>query len=117
MLKVMTSQMIWGAQSSGLSCGMRFSRYLGKVTLEHEQDDQRHHEAEQACGFRQSKAEQKVGELPRRRRRIAERALQVVAEDRADADARADQRDRGKACADQFRCCWIHFVSPIKDCG
>jgi hypothetical protein len=29
--------------------------------------------------------------------------LQIVAEDRADADAGADQRDRGKACADQFR--------------
>ena len=35
---------------------------------------------------------------------LRKRALQVVAEDGADADAGADKRDRGQAGADQFCC-------------
>src|SRR5215210_9259331 len=105
MPKVIASQMSCGAQSMGLSCGTLASGpCFGTGELEHEEDDERHHEAEQAGCFRKREAEQKIGKLPRRRRRIAKRALQIIAENGADADARADECDRGKACSDQFRC-------------
>src|SRR5262245_59589844 len=105
MPKVIKSQMSCGAQSSGLSCGMVvLARLRTPSKLEHEQDDQRHHEAEQASGLCKGEAEQKIGELRRGGGGVAQSALQIVTEDRADADAGADKRDRGEARADQFCC-------------
>src|SRR5262249_37475383 len=53
-------------------------------------------------------AENQVAELLGSFRRIAQRALQEVAEDDADADAGAAHADTCNAGPDKFRCCSVH---------
>jgi hypothetical protein len=65
-----------------------------------EQNDEGHHDAEQAGEFAEREADEQFVNWPAAHR-IAQRAREVIAEDDADADARADQRDRGKAGAEK----------------
>ena len=45
---------------------------------------------------------------------IAQRPAQVVAENGADADTRADKARAGQSSADQLRGCGIHVKSPFQ---
>ena len=64
--------------------------------------------AEQARRFAEREAEQQVAVLARRRAGIAQRARQEVAENVADADAGAQQGERGETGADELGCFSFH---------
>src|ERR1700704_1401391 len=55
-----------------------------------EENDEGHHDAQQAGEFAQREADEQIGELALSSTGIAQRAGEVIAEDDADADARAD---------------------------
>src|SRR5258705_8970638 len=92
---------IWGSPAcpSGTAVPSVVSREAAIAVLG-EENDERHHHAQKAGEFAQSEADQEIGELALRRAGIAQRAGEVIAEDDADADARADERDRGEAGAE-----------------
>src|SRR5215470_7902286 len=67
-----------------------------------EEQEERDEEGEDAQGFRHGEAEDQAAELPVGGRRIAQRALQELAEQVADADGGSSRADGGEAGADQF---------------
>ena len=76
--------------------------------LEREEQQQRDQQREDAERFGHGEPEDQVAELALRGRRIAQGGGQIVAEDRADADAGAAHADAGNAGTDVFCCDWIH---------
>jgi hypothetical protein len=64
--------------------------------------------------FGHGEPEDQVAELALGRRRIAQRRGEVVAEDRADADAGAAHADAGNAGTDVFRSGRIHEKTPFR---
>src|SRR5690348_18077146 len=80
--------------------------------LDSEQQQERDQQREDAERLGDGEAEDQVAELALRRRRIADRGGQVVAEDDANADAGAAHADTGNASADVFGGNGIHESAP-----
>jgi len=92
-----------------------FVRQVGFARLENEQDEHRDDEAEKAREFRQREGEEKRLLVASRSRGVAESARKKVAEDDAEADAGASERQGGDASADQFCSFCFHFKLPVSD--
>jgi len=82
---------------------------VGDLAQRHHTDDDR----EQRDAFHEGRGQDHVDEDAAGHFRLAGDGLHGAAADAADADAGADQRDRGKACADQFCCFWFHRSSAV----
>src|SRR2546423_10646586 len=76
--------------------------------LEREQQQQCDQQREDAERFGHGEPEDEVAELALRGRRVAQRSGEVMAEDCADANARATHADAGNARANVLRGDWIH---------
>src|SRR5262249_44783485 len=87
----------------GTAPSARRSRGRQLPVSDGEDQQQRHHEGEDAQRFGHGEAEQQVGELARGRRRIAQRARQELAEQVADADGRRTRADGSETAADELR--------------
>src|SRR5690606_2762945 len=87
---------------------------IASKRLLREQQQKRDEEREDAQGFGHGEAEDQAAELAVGSRRIAQRARQVVAEDRAEANARATHAEAGDARADSLCCFYFHCPTP---CG
>src|SRR5262249_13153188 len=85
--------------------------------LDGEQQQQRDQQREDAERFRHGEAENQVSELALRSRRIAQRTVEELAEDHADADTCAAHAETSNACADVLCCDWIHSETPSWDVG
>src|SRR5258708_3738442 len=112
---VSTSQNIWLGKVPTFICGSpacsagsavpSIVPSAAAMTNSGEQDDERHHHAQKAGEFAQREADEQIGELALRGAGIAQCTAKVIAEDDADADARADERDRGETGA-EIACCF-----------
>src|ERR1700733_4022885 len=96
---MIASQISCGAKLWTSSCGI-------ERASEHEQDEEGDGEAEEPGRLGEGEAQE--GERCHLRRRVAGKRVDESGEDIADADAGADQRDAGEACADHFRGLEIH---------
>src|SRR3984957_11726475 len=95
--------------------GYRFSEkiILPDRLSEHEKQQQRDQQREDAERFREREAEEQRVALAAGRRWVAQRAGQELAEHVGDADRGRPHADAGKARAGVFRCHWIHHEAPL----
>jgi hypothetical protein len=77
-----------------------------------EQQQQRDEQREDAQRFGDGEAEDQAAELAVGGRRVAQRAGEIVAENVAEADARAAHAEGGDAGADVLRCFSFHGRTP-----
>src|SRR5215469_18242630 len=120
--KVTTSQKIWLGNVSVLKGGKPPSCFGASVVacsgaameILREEDDQRDDQAEQTGRFAERETKQQVGGLRGGSARIAQRAREVGAEDIADADTGADQRDAGDTRANHLCSCKFHFRKSLR---
>src|SRR3569833_2264950 len=96
----------------GIDAGFRSPRKCRCERSACEQQQKRDEQREDAERFGHGEAENQVRALALRSRRIAQRAVQELAEDHADADAGAALADGGETCADVLCCDWIHGETP-----
>src|SRR5271167_1892548 len=103
MAKVIASQTSCGAKVARSSCGI-------VAASEHEEDQERDREAEEASRF--GKREAKERERRHLGRGIARERGDERREHVADADTGTDERDTGKAGTDHFGSSEIHNLFP-----
>src|ERR1044072_4741974 len=127
-MKKIASQMSWEAKVSLLNggngglppgCSVRASvtivlpRAFRCSGLEREQQQQRDQQREDAERFGHGEPEDQVAELALRGRGVAQRGGEIMAEDRAEADACAAHADAGDAGTDVLGFNWIHNKLPF----
>src|SRR6266571_9529117 len=121
--KVTASQTSWDAKVSfwnggkpGLwpPEGTSVCALVASAIFKCEQQQERDQQREDAERLGDREAEDQVAELALGGRRIAQGGGEVVAEDRADADARAAHADAGNAGANIFRSDRIHDESSFR---
>src|SRR3974390_978243 len=84
----------------GTACAFPASSSKTSETSDRKQQQERDQKGEDAERLRHRKAENETAELPFARRRVAQRAVQELAEQRADANAGGPRSDGGEAGAD-----------------
>src|SRR5690242_12030384 len=84
-----------------------------RACSEYEQEQERDQQREDAERFGHREAEDEVGELALGGRRIAQRGGEVMAEDRAHADAGAAHTDAGDAGTNHLCGCGVHEEAPV----
>src|SRR5215831_14945944 len=84
-------------------------------STEGKQQKQRNQQREDAKRLGDGEAENQVGELSGRGRRVPDRRGQIVAEDDADADAGAAHADAGNSSTNIFRGRRVHEKAPVRE--